>query len=263
MLLNQNSVGTEPGGKLAKTIPDPFDRPIPGQSLTDTPGKHAWEKPPEITKVDDALISILNQLQQNTVVQKTYDQLITLGMPIESIVNTISFGGFVNGLWGVDTAELLKPPLQAALMLYADEKQLPFVISNNQGDMNSTELDDLSDFEILETMKENNPLEYNKIINAINENTNERILKVAKAQAEDSHFIPDNFLVLASEDVLPEEEMPMPMPMPEGEMPKEEMPMPMPEGEMPEGEMPEGGMPEGEMLEGGMLRNNQIEEEEV
>ena len=159
MLLNPNAVGREKGGKLENVVSDPFVMPVPGQSLTDTPGKWPWDGPPEITNVDDALTTVLLQLEQNPKVQKSYDQLITLGMPIESIVNTISFGGFVNGLWSVDIGELLKQTLQAALMLYADEKQLPFVISNNQGHMNSTELDDLSDFEILETMKENNPLE--------------------------------------------------------------------------------------------------------
>ena len=31
-----------------------FDTPVPGQSLTDTPGNAAWEHPPEFTNVEKA-----------------------------------------------------------------------------------------------------------------------------------------------------------------------------------------------------------------
>ena len=36
-------------------IENPFDAPIPGQSLTDTPGNYPWEHPPQYTDVDDIL----------------------------------------------------------------------------------------------------------------------------------------------------------------------------------------------------------------
>ena len=31
-----------------------FDAPVPGQSLTDTPGNARWEHPPEYTDVEEA-----------------------------------------------------------------------------------------------------------------------------------------------------------------------------------------------------------------
>ena len=35
-------------------IENPFDAPIPGQSLTDTPGNPSWEHPPQFTDVEQA-----------------------------------------------------------------------------------------------------------------------------------------------------------------------------------------------------------------
>jgi len=177
MLLNQNSVGREKGGRLENIANDAFDRPIPGQSLTGPVGKWPWENPPQITDVDDALMAVMQQLRNSKRTQKSYDQLMTLGMPIESIVNTITFGGFINGLWSVDTAELLKPPLEAALMLYADEKQLPYKIFNNESDMNKTPEDELSTYDAALIMKENNPEAFSKMMVAINTAAEEKILK--------------------------------------------------------------------------------------
>ena len=37
-----------------KTV-NPFDAPIPGQSLTDRPGNAAWEHPPQFTGPNEAL----------------------------------------------------------------------------------------------------------------------------------------------------------------------------------------------------------------
>ena len=106
MLLNPSVQGDQ---KLEGLSADPFDRPIPGQSLTSTPKAWPWENPPEFTDVDEAFMYIIEKIQGNPGVQKGYDKIITMGMPIESICNTITFGGFVEGLWTVDIAELLKP----------------------------------------------------------------------------------------------------------------------------------------------------------
>lgn len=194
MLLNQNSIGREKGGRLQNIANDPFDRPIPGQSLTGPVGKWPWENPPQITDVDDALMAVMQQLRNSKRTQKSYDQLMTLGMPIESIVNTITFGGFINGLWSVDTAELLKPPLEAALMLYADEKQLPYKIFNSESDMNKTPEDELSTYDAALIMKENNRNAFDKMIAALEMSAEGVMLKSAENKE-----IADSFLVVSPE----------------------------------------------------------------
>jgi hypothetical protein len=160
MLLNPSVQGDQ---KLEGLSADPFDRPIPGQSLTSTPKAWPWENPPEFTDVDEAFMYIIEKIQGNPGVQKGYDKIITMGMPIESICNTITFGGFVEGLWTVDIAELLKPPVMAFLMLYSQEKGLPFVPFNNDDPSDKTSIDNMSSYDFFDTMKENNPEAHSQI----------------------------------------------------------------------------------------------------
>ena len=193
MLINPNARYKDTALKNVAT--DPFDRPVPGQSLTGEPNKWAWEKPPQMTNVDEALIFVMDKLQNSPQTQKNYDKIITMGMPIESITNTIALGGFIEGLWSVDVLELLKPPLMASLMLYAEEKQLPFVPFNNDkpADYNPV-LDEMDDFEFFSTMEENNKEAHDVVVNALNESV-DRIIK--KENMEDE--IAYSFLVVSPE----------------------------------------------------------------
>ena len=187
MLTNPNAIGADTNLQNANT--DPMDRPIPGQSLTGEPGKYAWEQPPEFTDVDEAFVAVVAAVKQDKRSQKAYDEAIMLGMPLESISNTIAFGGFVEGKWSVDVAELLKPPLMAFLMLYAKEKELPFVPFNNNSSTLETPADNMSDFEFLATMSENNPEAHNTIKTGISTAGQELIRKQADKELMKNSFL--------------------------------------------------------------------------
>ena len=166
MLLNPDAKGNPE--LISKINTDPFDMPVPGQSLTGEPQKWPWENPTQFTDVDEALIHVVEKVRGDEASQKAFDQVIRLGMPLESIVNTITFGGFIEGLWTVDIAELLKPPLMAFLMLYANEKELPFVAFNNNEKPDKTFVDDMSMNELMATTKEMNPTHYEDIKSYVN-----------------------------------------------------------------------------------------------
>lgn len=173
---------------------DPFDMPVPGQSLTGEPKKWPWENPPEFVNVDDALLHVVQKVQGDSASQKAFDQVIRLGMPLESIVNTITFGGFIEGLWTVDIAELLKPPLMAFLMLYSEEKQLPFVAFNNNIKPDKTQIDDMSMSDLLATTKEMNPTHFQDIKQYVNKSAEEAVEK----QKRDEEIM-GGFMVIAPE----------------------------------------------------------------
>jgi len=80
---------------------NPFDAPIPGQSLTDTPGNYPWEHPPKYSDFMEASTFIWNRLHQKESNKKILT-LMQMGVPIESLTRTTLFGGFVNGLWNPD-----------------------------------------------------------------------------------------------------------------------------------------------------------------
>ena len=49
---------------------DPFDAPIPGQSLTDTPNKWQWEKPPVVTDPKEAYEGLVESLKSPLLQEK-------------------------------------------------------------------------------------------------------------------------------------------------------------------------------------------------
>tara|TARA_B100000424_G_scaffold226920_1_gene187536 strand:+ start:170 stop:676 length:507 start_codon:yes stop_codon:yes gene_type:complete len=83
-----------------------FDAPIPGQSLTNTPGNYPWEHPPQYTNIKEASEYVWDILHK----EKNADQVLTFlknGIPVEAIARTILFGGFMEGKWSVDVALLI------------------------------------------------------------------------------------------------------------------------------------------------------------
>tara|TARA_R110000796_G_scaffold83835_1_gene183073 strand:+ start:63 stop:566 length:504 start_codon:yes stop_codon:yes gene_type:complete len=85
-----------------------FDRPIPGQSLTDEPGNYPWEHPPQYTDLREARDRIFNGISEPENAKQLLTMLVS-NVPAEAIVRTVLFAGFTEGKWTVDMATLLAP----------------------------------------------------------------------------------------------------------------------------------------------------------
>ena len=85
---------------------NPFDAPIPGQSLTDTPGNAPWEHPPQMTNIHEISLFLFKRLTA----PKAAEQIILMlqeGVPAEALARVVLFGGFMEGKWNVDSALLI------------------------------------------------------------------------------------------------------------------------------------------------------------
>ena len=92
---------------------DRFDAPIPGQSLTNTPGNYPWEHAPQYTDVMEAAEYTWDRLHDG----KVADQVVTMlkeGIPVEALARMVLFGGFMEGKWTVDMAIIKKKGQDAA-----------------------------------------------------------------------------------------------------------------------------------------------------
>ena len=69
---------------------NPFDTPVPGQSLTDTPKNWAWENPPRFTKVDEAAKFVWDKLHKKDTATKIII-LLEAGVSVESVTRVIIF----------------------------------------------------------------------------------------------------------------------------------------------------------------------------
>ena len=117
---------------------NPFDAPIPGQSLTKEPGNASWEHPPKMAKMEEAMGYIWDKLSEEKNFKRTV-ALLRSGMPIEALVKVITFSGFLEGRWSVDVAKMLEPTVGQMIATLGATAKVPMKIS----------LDDQSDSQFL------------------------------------------------------------------------------------------------------------------
>jgi len=85
-----------------------FSRPIPGQSLTDTPKNSPWERPPEIVEVGEVVRYYINKIADEDIMD---DLAVTfeLGADLESVVDTLMLTGTMKGIHTVEAGMLAGP----------------------------------------------------------------------------------------------------------------------------------------------------------
>ena len=137
---------------------DRFDRAIPGQSLTDEPGGHTWERPPKFPDVDDAYEYVVRQLE-TPATHKRMIKMMYSGVPIEALTDVITFAGFTEGMWTPDVAEMMKPFLAVKLISYANKAGIVPRVYAKDPDKKELENDDSA-----KVMKMLRPEQYNKIV---------------------------------------------------------------------------------------------------
>ena len=96
--------------EFGEGIGNPFDTPIPGQSLTDTPGNYPWEHPPQYPTMEEATEYLWEKMTE----PERAEQIIAMldaGVPVETIARTALFGGFLNGRFTPDVAFTIAEPV--------------------------------------------------------------------------------------------------------------------------------------------------------
>ena len=109
---------------------NPFDAPVPGQSLTKEPGNAAWEHPPQITNPEEAIGYIWDKLSEEKNFKRTI-ALLKFGMPIEALTKVITFSGFLEGKWSVDLAKMMEPTVGQMIATLGSTSKVPMKISLN------------------------------------------------------------------------------------------------------------------------------------
>lgn len=185
----------------------------PGHSLTDTPNKWAWDRPPEFSNPDDAIDHVIEGLEKASTKQDIV-RMMAAGISVEELVTQIGFKGFMEGFYTPDVAELIKPSIAIYLMGLAEDNGFtPVVFTGGVDKTNEYEgrVDDQTFYSI---MKERNPEMFAAVLEEANEEermqaylrqTNEEILATPEIESSQSFLdVPDNIPMEAeimSEDV--------------------------------------------------------------
>lgn len=121
---------------------DPFDAPVPGESLTADPAaQRPYETPPEFTNVEKAMAFIFDHLTE----EGSYEDVLQTmrdGTPLDMLAQVYLTKGFHEGKWSPDLLLLLVEPTIYLLMWLASDVDIDFQLDSDGDDLDERE-DDL------------------------------------------------------------------------------------------------------------------------
>ena len=120
---------------------NPFNAPIPGESLTVAPDStHSWERPPQYTNDEDALEALYFELTE----LDTLKQLINIiddGIPLDEIAQVVLYKGYSEGKYNPDLMLMMIEPTIYLLIAIADYANIKdYVLYDGEDDDPDTEI---------------------------------------------------------------------------------------------------------------------------
>jgi len=104
-----------------KNAPAPIlDAPIPGQGMTAPLGDRPWQRPPQFTTPEKALSFYIDKITSDRQASQMMD-ILEMGVPVDTLVDTMQLGGVMEGLHSVDVGILIAPALSEAISGMADK----------------------------------------------------------------------------------------------------------------------------------------------
>ena len=142
-----------------------FNRPIPGQSLTNDPNNPmAFEKPPEFTNLDDAIeyffATIVDEDNHPNIIS-----LLRSGFPIMDLTEIILYNAFVEGKINPDLLLLLAEPVAYMLIYITDMAMFdPVITRPDEDDTATTEerFGKANEFDLEASMKQAGKADFDK-----------------------------------------------------------------------------------------------------
>jgi len=121
---------------------NPFNAPIPGESLTTSPDmQKAWEQPSQYTDQSKAMEAVYMELTQEDTLKKLIN-MINDGTPLDRIAQVTLYKGYTEGKFSPDLMLMLIEPTLYLLIAIADYAEIKDYILYNE------EVDDEQDTEL-------------------------------------------------------------------------------------------------------------------
>ena len=122
---------------------NPFNAPIPGESLTTSPDNpKAWERPPEFADDDEAMQEIYLLLTEQDKLRELIN-IIDEGIPLDEIAQVVLYKGYTSGKFNPDVMLMLIEPTIYLLIAIADYAEIKdYTLYEGEEDDPDTELPD-------------------------------------------------------------------------------------------------------------------------
>lgn len=122
---------------------NPFNAPIPGESLTSSPDNpKAWERPPEFADDDEAMQEIYLLLTEQDKLRELIN-IINDGVPLDEIAQVVLYKGYTSGKFNPDVMLMLIEPTIYLLIAIADYAEIKdYVLYDGEEGDPDTEIPD-------------------------------------------------------------------------------------------------------------------------
>jgi hypothetical protein len=122
---------------------NPFNAPIPGESLTSSPeNPKAWERPPEFADDDEAMQEIYLLLTEQDKLRELIN-IIDEGIPLDEIAQVVLYKGYTSGKFNPDVMLMLIEPTIYLLIAIADYAEIKdYTLYEGEEDDPDTEIPD-------------------------------------------------------------------------------------------------------------------------
>ena len=188
--------------------------PIPGQSLTDEPQNFAWERPPEYTDPNDAIMFHLDRLAEEPIAESVLF-LMEFGYPVDVLTRSVLTGAVSEGIHSIDVSLIISDVIETEMIYMATTAGIDF---------KETFTEDKTDDELQEEKLTALILKKldDKLGKGNTEFARETLAAVGSAGEDELQAMQDSAASrdegVATEEELPSEEVPSPVPGDQGLM---------------------------------------------
>ena len=111
-----------------------LDAPIPGEGLTHELGDRPWQKPAQLTNVDDVMPFYREKITDEEFIPQLM-QVIELGIPLTTIANAMQSAAVMEGVHSIDVGVLMLPIIVELLKFVAEKNNVKYVTGMEKRDL--------------------------------------------------------------------------------------------------------------------------------
>jgi len=109
--------------------------PIPGESLTAEMGAYPWQRPPELSTVDETISFYSNRIAEDKT-SAGFVALMDSGISIKTLVDTMIDTSIMHGLHTIDVGTLVSPVLVEMFMYLAEVSDITYTTGLEEDNKN-------------------------------------------------------------------------------------------------------------------------------
>ena len=110
---------------------DPFNAPIPGEMLTAEVGARPWQRPPELTTIEQVMSFYVDRFSDPKI-SSTSVSLMESGVPLTSLSETLMVANVMEGKHTIDTGMLAIPFIVELFKYIGDEAGIKYIVGDEE-----------------------------------------------------------------------------------------------------------------------------------